>query len=329
MDTIDIVLIGLGKMGAIHYNALNRLKNGEFETYYKGGVENYLRKIRIAGVCDPDPARRIDAGVPFYSDHRELLAAHPPFIAVIAAPTREHVAIARDCLDAGAHAFVEKPLAPTVRDAIALQQLAFAKGRRLLSGHVERFNPVSVAVRDAIAGGKLGKPLKYSFTRVQPHADRIPDDVITDKLIHDVDLALNFFGRIDGFRVIDSRKKNDVVHEIKVELIHTSGAVGTVFTSWLVDEKIRECEIAFERGSLRADFVTKEYFIDGQKRSEFNPSITRGDNNAIKDELVDFIAICVGLMDGESRVQPIITLDEVIAALQVVELARQWTPEPR
>ena len=327
MQAIDIALIGLGKMGDIHYNALKRLSAGEFEPYYKGGVEAYLRAIRIAAVCDPDPARRPADPVPFYNDHCAMLAAHTPSICVIASPTRTHFDIAKACLDAGAHAFVEKPLAPTVRDAIALQNIAYARGRRLLSGHVERYNPVSVAVRDAIADGGLGKPLKYSFTRVQPHPDRIPEDVITDKLIHDVDLALNFFGRIEGFRVLDSRRRNGIVHEIRVELMHVNGAVGTVFTSWLVEDKIRECEIAFERGRMRADFVKKEYFIDGQKRDHFNPVFTRNDNNAIKDELVDFIAMCVGLMDGESRVQPIITLDEVIASLQVVELARDVTPQ--
>jgi predicted dehydrogenase len=169
------IVVGVGPFGlrhAMHYAA--------------------LPDVVLAGVVDADPARARAAAdalaCPAFASLDD--AAGAADVASVAVPTPLHAEVAASLLDRGLHVLVEKPLAATVRDAAALVERARSRGRVLEVGLVERFNPAVRAVR------ALGvRPLLVQATRTGPFPPRAATlDVVTDWMIHDLDLCLHLGG---------------------------------------------------------------------------------------------------------------------------------------
>ncbi len=109
----------------------------------------------------------------------------------IVASTKAHYQIAKDCLSQGIHVLLEKPMTETVEQALALISLAKENGAKLQIGHLERFNPVSVAVAPY-----LDNPLFIDAQRLAPFNPRGADvNVILDLMIHDIDLIQHIVKR--------------------------------------------------------------------------------------------------------------------------------------
>ena len=123
-----------------------------------------IGRAELVGVADPDPAAREriagELRVPVFADHRELLGRVDAVS--VATPTGLHHAVARDFLAAGAHVLVEKPVTATADEARDLIALA-AHGRRVLQvGHLERFNPVIVAIERELAKPRFIESVRLS-----------------------------------------------------------------------------------------------------------------------------------------------------------------------
>jgi UDP-N-acetyl-2-amino-2-deoxyglucuronate dehydrogenase len=119
-----------------------------------------LPTAQIAAMADLNAARGTpladEAGCPFYTDYRAMLAEVQPDVAVICVPHPFHAVIARDCLLHGAHVLVEKPLAVEVAEADALIDAAERANRVLAVAFQHRFRPVVERARQFIADGSLG-----------------------------------------------------------------------------------------------------------------------------------------------------------------------------
>jgi predicted dehydrogenase len=145
-----------------------------------------LAGCTLAGIADPSPEVRArlaaELGVTAHADHRELLGRVDAVS--VATPTALHHPIARDFLLAGAHVLVEKPITASAPEARELIALAAANRKVLQVGHLERFNPVIVAV-----AGELRKPRFVESNRLAPFKARGTDvSVVLDLMIHDIDL---------------------------------------------------------------------------------------------------------------------------------------------
>lgn len=109
MSRIRTVVVGAGHLGKFHARILKSLD--EFE---------------LTAIVDPVEAARVAAGeqfgVPTSADHRAWLGNVDAV--VVASPTSHHRRITHDFLEAGAHAFVEKPLTSTVAEAEELVECA-------------------------------------------------------------------------------------------------------------------------------------------------------------------------------------------------------------
>jgi len=110
--------------------------------------------------------------------------------AVIATPTQAHASIAEPILERGIPCLIEKPLSNSIFEAQRL-----ASHERLAVGHIERFNPVFIPVKDV-------QPEFIEIQRLAPFTDRSTDlDVIDDLMIHDLDVMLQFLpGEITDLR---------------------------------------------------------------------------------------------------------------------------------
>ena len=138
---------------------------------------------------DPDAGAReriaAELGVAVFADHRELLGRTDAVS--VATPTATHHAVTRDFLGAGTHVLVEKPITATEAEARELIKLATQAGRVLQVGHLERFNPVILAV-----AGELVNPRFIESNRLAPFKARGTDvSVVLDLMIHDIDLIQN------------------------------------------------------------------------------------------------------------------------------------------
>jgi predicted dehydrogenase len=116
----------------------------------------------LVAVADPDPDARAFVGrhyeeVDLFESHDELLAATRPDGVVVATPHARHYEPARAALEAGAHVLVEKPLVLEPAQGRDLQRLARERGRELVVGYTWHFNGQSIALRDLIRSGAIGR----------------------------------------------------------------------------------------------------------------------------------------------------------------------------
>lgn len=325
---IRIAVAGLGKMGGYHARAIRQLAAGEAEPYYKAGLSAQTCKLELCGLCDPDATKReqLSAEFPMFGSWQELLDETRPDLAVIASPTPTHFELTKQSLEAGVHTLVEKPLVTSLDPFRQLAAFADRQGCRLMSGHVERYNPVSIKLRTLLAEENL--PVTgYRFQRTQPHDPRIHDDIVTDKIIHDLDLAQYFFGAITDYRLLDSKRTDGCTQEATVWLRHANGIEGTLFVSWLLpdERKCREVRITCKDGiAAVGDFAGKTLHINERPVSCAVPSWVKPDNNQIKDELADFVAYCLIPDPALPRFEPLLQLAEIERSIEIIEtLIRQ------
>jgi predicted dehydrogenase len=170
MTSLRCAVIGAGYLGRFHAQK------------YAG-----LAGCDLVGVADPSPAAReriaLELGVATHANHRELIGRVDAVS--VATPTAAHHAVARDFLEAGAHVLVEKPITATAAEARDLIAIAARTGRVLQVGHLERFNPVILAI-----SGELKSPRFIESNRLAPFKARGTDvSVVLDLMIHDIDLV--------------------------------------------------------------------------------------------------------------------------------------------
>jgi len=321
---VRIAVAGLGKMGAVHLQAVGSLRKGSAEIYYKSDLPRHIRRLELCGVCDADPGKELlYPGIPFYPSWGDLLRGQNPHLAIIASPTRSHVDLALQSLGAGVHTLVEKPITTTLSECQNLIELADANGCRVQAGHVERYNPVAIKLHSLLAKGDL-RVRSYRFERSQPLPGRIPDDILTDKLIHDLDLALYLFGSIRRVHLLSSREVAGRLMEVEIHLEHHNGATGTLFVSWLVAEnapKHRRVILQSDKNDeIQGDFIEKQLWMNGRRldcgvRGWIEPS-----NNQIKDQLADFLAYCLEPVPGVSP--PLLSRQEMLESIRIIETLR-------
>jgi predicted dehydrogenase len=116
----------------------------------------------LVAVVDPDPERRALAAERFqpgdtFAGIEEMLAAVEVDGAIVAVPHHLHHPLAAQLLDAGVHTLVEKPLTIDAADARDLVARARASSVELIVGYPWHYNEHATAVRDAVAGGRIGK----------------------------------------------------------------------------------------------------------------------------------------------------------------------------
>src|SRR6187402_1023405 len=169
MTPLRCAVVGAGYLGRFHAQKYAALDDCE-----------------LVGIADPAPdARaRIEAelNVRAVADHRALIGRVDAVS--IVTPTSLHHAVARDFLAAGVHVLVEKPITTTADEARDLISRAAAGALVLQVGHLERFNPVILAVAD-----ELSAPRFIESNRLAPFKPRGTDvSVVLDLMIHDIDL---------------------------------------------------------------------------------------------------------------------------------------------
>ncbi|MCS6860073.1 MAG: Gfo/Idh/MocA family oxidoreductase, partial [Abditibacteriales bacterium] len=145
MQTLRVAILGQGRSGRdIHGAYLSRDKE----------------RFQIVAAVDPLPERRARAqaeyGCEVYADHIPLLTRDDLDLVINATPSRLHVPLTLEFLEAGFNVLCEKPLASKVADVDRLIAAAEKSGKVLAIFQQSRFAPYFRKVREVIASGVLG-----------------------------------------------------------------------------------------------------------------------------------------------------------------------------
>jgi predicted dehydrogenase len=218
----------------------------------------------LAGVYDIDAARAqtlaASHGAPTFDTLAELLAASDAVMVASAAVAHEEQAGA--ALDAGRHAYVEKPLGTTGAGATALAQTARARGLVLQVGHQERF------VAEALGLFAAPTPRRIEAIREGTPGPRGLDTSVTlDLMIHDLELAIALLGPVE--RVIGARasaRSEGGADAVEAEVAFAGGATARFIASRVAPARRRLTRIDWADGSAEVDFLTRAIVGDASGR---------------------------------------------------------------
>jgi predicted dehydrogenase len=202
--------------------------------------------VEVRWICDTDRTRlerfgRRYPNVRLTTDLNDVLDDPELDGVLLATPVFTHYDLARRCLEAGKHTFVEKPLASSAASAAGL--IDFARGRELLlmCGHTFLYSPPVRAVRDLIELGKLGELYFVSSSRVNLGLHQRDVSVIWDLGPHDFSILLYWLGCPPTS--IRATGRDSIVAGIAdvafVTMEFESGLVANVELSWLAPSKLR------------------------------------------------------------------------------------------
>ena len=142
----------------------------------------------------------------FTTDFNDVLNDPEVNLVVVSAPDKFHAPYAKQILNAGKHALIEKPFATNSKDAAEVFELAKEKGLVCMPNQNRRFDADFMAVKEVIKSGKLG-----TLVRLESHYDYYKPNGWYDHLgtlfnlaVHTVDQVVSIFG-IPDKTVLDVR----------------------------------------------------------------------------------------------------------------------------
>jgi predicted dehydrogenase len=248
---IKTAVIGVGSMGQHHARVYSQLSNS-----------------RLVGVADADQSAAKAVGerhcVKVYTDYTDMLIMESPEAVTVAVPTALHEKVVSDVLESGADVLVEKPIAATLEEGQRLIEKAWSFNRKLMVGHIVRFNPATQLLKQKLQNGDLGRIYQIVSRRVGPFPARIRDvGVVVDLAPHDVDV-MRFLTDADPVRVYaETEQRIHTEHEdlLTGMIRFPDGIVGTLEINWLTPTKVREILVLGERGMFRVDDLTQDLYF--------------------------------------------------------------------
>jgi len=245
---VRVGLAGLGSMGRNHLRVIGANAGAQLVA-----IADPLRAALDAATAQ--------AGARGFTEPLAMIAEADLDAIVIAAPTTAHLPLALAAIGRGIPVLVEKPLAPTVDEALELVAASRATGVPVQVGHVERFNP---AVREL---GRLLHVERWLSTvfaittrRAGPFPARIRDVGVTvDLATHDVDICCWIAGERPVRVHAETAQRIHADHEdLLYGLLHfPSGVVAQLDVDWLTPAKRRQLVVVGEEGMFELDFLTQ------------------------------------------------------------------------
>lgn len=244
---VRLGLVGLGSMGRNHVRVISEHP-----------------ATTLVAVADPDATAVAEAigtsGASGWADPFAMLAEAPLDAVVIAAPTTFHGPLAHAAIARGLPVLVEKPLAATHADALAIVAAGRAAGVPVQVGHVERYNPAVLKLGELLAERWLTTIFAIVSRRAGPFPARIRDVGVTiDLATHDADM-LSWVAGERPLRVYAelAQRKHASHEDLLFGLLHfPSGASGMLDVNWLTPAKRRQLSVIGEEGMFELDYLTQ------------------------------------------------------------------------
>lgn len=273
-----------------------------------------------------------------YADYRRLLSEGDLDAAIVATPTSSHRAVVEDCLRAGLHVLVEKPLASNVADAEAMVVTAKETGRLLMVGHTFLFNPAVQAIKSYIDDGNLGEIRYLYFTRTGLGPIRSDVNALWDLAPHDLSMLRYWLGSdpIDLVARGESYLQREMEDVVFLTLKYPNRVLASVHVSWLDPVKVRRVTVVGDRKMVvfndthpTEKLRIYDHGVDYQPRdggfAEFIGAVRDGDiliprlepREPLREQLQHFMD-CI-----ETGSTPVSSADDGVAIVRVLEWANR------
>ena len=259
-------------------------------------IRNLLENRKCTGVtvCDADPASLAKAQHRFptvecVASVADLLRDEEVRAVVIATPVSTHFGIARACLRAGRHVFVEKPMAATSAEAEELIALADRAGVALMVGHTFEYSPPVNKIKDIVDSGSLGEIFYVSAIRVNLGIHQRDVSVVWDLAPHDLSMLFYWLGEVPTEVIVtEGAFVQPLIADVAfINLKFESGKIANIQSSWLSPSKLRQTTIVGSHKMLIYDdtnamervkvFDRGVEFKDPQTFGEFTLTYRTGD----------------------------------------------------
>ncbi|WP_318639857.1 Gfo/Idh/MocA family protein [Flavobacterium ardleyense] len=222
---LKIGVLGAGHLGKIHLRLLQESDKFELVGFYDENQENGERVAKEFG----------------YTQFRTIASLLTAVDVIdIVTPTLSHYKCAKVAIKSGKHIFIEKPISNSVEEAEEIIALAKEYNVKGQVGHVERFNPAFIAIKETIANPMFIE--SHRLAEFNPRGTDVP--VVLDLMIHDIDIILS---------VVNS----------KVKEIHASGIAVISETPDIANARIK-----FENGCV-ANLTASRISLKNMRKSRF------------------------------------------------------------
>ena len=306
-------VLGAGHLGKIHLKLLKQSENFELVGFHDADTAN---------------ARKVEAefGYRFFETMEALIDAVD--MVDIVTPTLSHYECAKKAIAKGKHIFIEKPITNTVEEAEHIRELLAEHDIRGQVGHVERFNPAFLAVKD-----KIESPMfieTHRLAEFNPRGTDVP--VVLDLMIHDIDIILSVVKskvKVISASGVSVISETPDIANARIEF--ENGCVANLTASRISLKNMRKTRFFQRDAYISVDFLEKKCEVvkmkdapaapgdfdmilqnaEGIKKQIYfdNPEISN--NNAILDELNSFANAI------NTNTTPVVTLHDGTEALRV------------
>jgi predicted dehydrogenase len=310
---LKIGVLGAGHLGKIHLRLLNQSKKYELVGFYD---ENQEHAESISN----------EFGFKRFDTIAKLI--HAVDVIDIVTPTLSHYKSAKVSIKSGKHVFIEKPISTTVEEAeeiIALAKTYKVKGQ---VGHVERFNPAFLAIKNAIKDPMFIET--HRLAEFNPRGTDVP--VVLDLMIHDIDAILSVVKstvkKVSASGVSVLSQSPDIANA-RIEF--ENGCVANITSSRISLKNMRKSRFFQKDAYISVDYLEKTAEVvrmkdAPEKPGDFDMILQNAEgvrkqiyfdnhevktNNAILDELETFADAI------NNDTQPIVTLEDGTEALRV------------
>ena len=310
---LKVGVLGAGHLGKIHLRLLQQSTKYELVGFYDENHENAEKISKEFGYTRFSTIARLISAVDVID---------------IVTPTLSHFKCAKVAIKSGKHVFIEKPISNTVEEAEEIMALANEYNVKGQVGHVERFNPAFIAVKNNIINPMFIET--HRLAEFNPRGTDVP--VVLDLMIHDIDAILS---------VVNSKVKNinasgvsvisDTPDIANARIEFENGCVANLTASRISLKNMRKSRFFQKDAYISVDFLEKKCEVvkmkdapenpgdfdmilqnaEGLKKQIYfeNPEIEQ--NNAILDELDSFADAI------KNNTTPIVTLEDGTEALRV------------
>lgn len=320
-----VVLVGLGSIGRRHLGNIR---------YVEPDADVVVLRHSKNGEPVPEGANQV-----VYSLDEAI--AHKPDVAFICGPTTMHVDPGVALASAGAHLFVEKPLASDLSGARALVDAAAKSRRTLIVGYNLRFLPSLRALRAELLSGAIGRPMTLRAEVGQylpswrPGTDyRKTNSAVAAfgvgvelELSHEIDYVRWLLGEVKSVDAIVMRASDleiEVNDTAELLLRFESGPIASVHMDMAQRSTTRTCRIAGTQGTLVWDGIAGQ--VQRFSPDEGWSTIHEGDadRNAMYIEEVRHVFAC-----ARGQESPIADAADGLAVVQIAQAARLSSDEGR
>ena len=309
-------VLGAGHLGKIHLRLLNQSQKYNLVGFYDADAENAKKVVEEFGYK--------------YFDSIEALIDAVDVVDIVT-PTLSHYDCAKKAIAKGKHIFIEKPITNTVEEAETIRALVAEHGVKGQVGHVERFNPAFIAIKEQIENPMFIET--HRLAEFNPRGTDVP--VVLDLMIHDIDIILSVVNSpvkhvsASGVSVI-----SDTPDIANARIEFKNGCVANLTASRISLKNMRKTRFFQKDAYISVDFLEKKCEVvkmkdapenpgdfdmilqnaEGIKKQIYfdNPEIEN--NNAILDELETFADAI------NNNTKPVVTLHDGTEALRVANM---------